>query len=369
MRVLIDATPLLMRSAGVKNFLYHWLAALRALGAGDVRAFPRVSALGPLNHDGSVLPPLASWLRLGLVFLSNVAGEWFTGLLAGRADVFHASNQVRCPPRGPALTATLYDLTYRLMPQMHTGANVRADSGYIENTFRRARRLIAISENSKADAVRLLGLDPDRIEVLYPGVAEPFFGVAAADRGAVAARYSLKNRYVLYVGTIEPRKNVDGLLDAWALLPASLRESHDLVVAGPPGWLMEKTLARLRATNGVRYLGYVSERDLPALTAEAEAFVFPSFYEGFGFPVAQAMACGVPVVTSNVSSLREVAGEGGLLVDPRSPAEIASALARLLESPHERRRLGEAGARRAASCFRWEAFARASLEFFRRAAG
>ncbi len=368
MRVTIDATPLLLRSAGIKNLLYHWIAALRALGGPDeIRVFPRIASIGPLHHDGSVLPPLETWPRLGAVFLGNVAGEWLVERLAGSTDVFHSSNQVRRPPRGVALTATLHDLTYRLMPELHTSANIRADTAYFDRAFGRARRLIAVSEASKADAVRLAGLDPERIDVIYPGVSEAFFATGDGARRAVAERYSLRKPFALYVGTIEPRKNVDGLLDAWQRIPEALREAHELVVAGPSGWMMEKTLARLRATAGVRYLGYVPETDLAPLTAAAAVFVFPSLYEGFGFPVAQAMACGVPVVTSNVSCLPEVAGAGGVLVDPRSPAEIANAVASLLESPVERERLGAEGRRRATAEFRWESFARTSLEFFRRA--
>ena len=142
-------------------------------------------------------------------------------------------------------------------------------------------------------------------------------------------RYGLQRPFVLFVGTIEPRKNVDLLLDAWESLPVALRTQYELVVAGPVGWAAETTVARLRA---VRYLGYVPEPDLAPLTAAAEAFVYPSLYEGFGFPVAQAMAAGVAVITSNVSSLPEVAGNAALLVDPRSQSELRAALVRLLGS-------------------------------------
>jgi len=170
--------------------------------------------------------------------------------------------------------------------------------------------------------------------------------------------------YVLFVGTIEPRKNVDTLLDAWQ--STRLRDDFDLFIAGPVGWSAEKTVARLRAgVPGVRYLGYVSEDELPGLTAGAAAFVYPSLYEGFGFPVAQAMAAGVPVITSNTSCLPEIAGEGAVLVDPRSPDEIAAAMKKTLTSPTLRDQLGRAGAARAQH-YRWDECAQKSLEFFRR---
>ena len=216
-----------------------------------------------------------------------------------KVDVFHASNQVRSPPRKTRLTATIYDMTCRLMPELHTADNIRADESLVKNVISRADGLIAISENSRQDAVRLLGLNPDRIQVIYPGVAGVYFDARATPA---------ERPYVLYIGAIEPRKNVDTLLDAWA--DSNLRRDFDLVIAGASGWSSEKTMARLASRpSGVRYLGYVPEDELPGLTAGAMAFVYPSLYEGFGLPVAQAMAAGVPVITSNASSLPEIAGE------------------------------------------------------------
>ena len=169
---------------------------------------------------------------------------------------------------------------------------------------------------------------------------------------------------MLYVGTVEPRKNLDRLLDAWQGLPPSLRESFNLVAAGPEGWQSAGTMARLRAASaGLRYLGYVPEPDLPGLTAGAALFVYPSLYEGFGFPVAQAMAAGVPVITSNLSSLPEITGGAAELIDPRSVAEIRAALDRLLTSPASRERLAHA-ARIQAQRFRWDICARESVNFF-----
>ncbi len=240
------------------------------------------------------------------------------------------------------------------MPELHTEANIQADESLAKNVLARADRLIAISENSRQDAARLLGLNADRIEVIYPGVPEVYFGAQARPS---------QQPYVLYLGTIEPRKNVDTLLDAWAGF--RFRGDFDLVVAGASGWAGEKTLARLASRPAdIRYLGYVPEDELPGLMAGASAFVYPSLYEGFGFPVAQAMAAGIPVITSNTSCLPEVAGDGALLVDPRSAAEIRAAMEKLLTSPALQKQLGAAGLERAKREYRWEICARKSLEFF-----
>ena len=359
MQILIDATPLLLRSAGVKNYTYYWIQQLWQQARNDrILTFPALASLGPLKHERSITGPVRTYMHLGLVFAANAAPSLpLLRWTMPRADVFHVSNQIRVPPKGVRLTATIYDMTCRLMPEFHTAANIRADESLAKNVLARADRLIAISENSRQDAVRLLGLDAARIEVIYPGVPEVYFGAQARPS---------ERPYVLYLGTIEPRKNVDTLLDAWSGF--RLRTDFDLVIVGASGWAAENTLARLASRpDGVRYLGYVPEDELPGLMAGATAFVYPSLYEGFGFPVAQAMAAGVPVITSNTSCLPEVAGSGALLVDPRSPAEIRAAMERLLESQPLQQELRTAGRARAQQEYRWEICARKSLEFFHRA--
>jgi len=201
------------------------------------------------------------------------------------------------------------------MPQFHTRANVEADKAFAREVLTKADGLIAVSEYTRQDAIQYLGIPPERIVAIHSGVAEAYFD---AQSNGVPRRYGLDKPYVLFVGTIEPRKNLDRLLDAWQQLPAELANAFDLVSSGPPVG-SGGNRARLQAKReGVRHLGYVPEADLPALTAGAVMFAYPSLYEGFGFPVAQAMAAGVPVLTSNVSALPEVAGEGALLVDPSS---------------------------------------------------
>jgi len=356
MQILIDATPLLLRSAGVKNYTYYWIQSLWQQARNDrILTWPTFARFGALNHERSITGTARTYMHLGRVFAANaIPGLPLMRWTVPRADVFHVSNQLRLPPKGVKLTATIYDMTCRLMPELHTAANLRADESLARNVLARADRLLAISENSRHDAVRLLGLNAERIEVIYPGVPEVYFGAQARPS---------EQPYVLYLGTIEPRKNVDTLLDAWQGF--RFRGDFDLVIAGASGWAGEKTLARLESRPpGVRYLGYVAEDELPGLMAGATAFVYPSLYEGFGFPVAQAMAAGVPVITSNTSCLPEVAGDGALFVDPRSAAEIQAALEKLVTSPSLRDELRTAGEARARREYRWEICARKSLEFF-----
>jgi glycosyltransferase involved in cell wall biosynthesis len=364
MRVTVDAVPLLYRSAGVKNYLYYWIEGLlRAHGELDVRLFPLLRMPGELNHETALAGPVAAFLRLGAMFALNRVPFDFSRWIGPRPDVFHAS-RLLYPPRRARLTATLYDMTCWLMPELHTPVNVAGDYAMAARVWKRADRLIAISEATRQDAVRALNLDPTRIDVIYPGVAEAFFRATGEDARKTRERLRLERPYLLFVSTIEPRKNVGTLLDAYLALPASLREEFDLALAGPAGWREPQTMARLsNPPAGVRYLGYSPEREMPGLFAGATALVYPSLYEGFGFPAAQAMAAGAPVVTSAVSSLPEITGGAAELVDPRSQAELTAALERVLTSPTRRAEMIAAG-RKQAQRFTWEECVRKSVSFF-----
>jgi len=367
MRVAIDATSLLLRSAGIKSYTYHWIEHLRRIAGDDeIHPFPFLKRYGQLDHERSVLEPWQTWPRLALLYAVNVPGPPLLDCLCAGVDIFHASNQVRRPPARVRLTATIHDLTCWLMPELHTAANVRADNTFAERVLRHANGMIAVSENTRHDAERLLGLDASKIEVIYSGIAQEYFDAPPLALGTLG----ISRPYILFVGTIEPRKNLDTLIDAYVCLEGALREQFDLVIAGPDGWSSERTLARLNSgVPGVRYLGYVPEDSLPGLTAGATVFAYPSLYEGFGFPLAQAMAAGVAAITSNMSCLPEVAGDAALLVDPRSVEEVCTALERLLSTPALRAELGAKGRVRAAERYRWEICARKSLQFFQRVAG
>jgi len=366
MRIFVDAVPLLVRSAGVKNYLFHWIVHLRRLlGDDEVRLFPFLDRLPDLDHEGSAADAPGTLARQALLFAMNLRPNHIADWMAPRDGIFHAT-KLLYPPRHLRLTATLHDLTCWRLPELHQADNVAAEKRFAELVWKRAAGLIAVSENTRRDAVRILDLDPEKIEVIYPGVAEPFFCTTAEAGTAARSKYALRKPYTLCVGTVEPRKNLDRLLDAWESLPAALRQELDLVIAGPVGWQSAATLARLRApASSVRYLAYVPEPDLPGITAGATVFVYPSLYEGFGFPVAQAMAAGVPVITSDLSSLPEVTGGAARLIDPKSTAELRSALDELLTSPSARAQLAADG-RLQAQRFRWDECARKSVKFFAR---
>ena len=372
MRISVDATSLLLRSAGIKNYTYYWIQAMREI-AGDqaIDAFPAIGPLGDLNHERSMLAKWQTYPRLLALYGTRFFGNTVLDAMLTGIDLFHTSNQVRVAPRNKKLTATIHDLTCWLMPELHTEANVRADREFADRIWKKADALIAVSENTRRDAIEQLGVPEDRVVTIHSGVAPPYFHVTDPQIRRARAHLHLDKLYVLSLGTVEPRKNIDRLLDAWTSLPKSLHDEFELIVAGPQGWSAASTMARLNSGQvpSLRYLGYVPEDLLAGLTAGASVFAYPSLYEGFGFPVAQAMAAAVPVLTSNTSCLPEIAGDGALYADPLSEAEIRDGLHRLLTSLSLRSQLGTAGRQIAAARYQWPDCARHSLALFERVIG
>lgn len=320
--------------------------------------------MGELHHDGSAVGAGGTLARLGLLGLIN------HGLVPSRfvvpaVDVFHASNLMRRPPKRARLTATIHDLTSWLMPGLHRKSTLRADRLVAERVWSRSDGLIAVSETSKRAAVEVLRLAPDRITVIHNGVDKSYFRLSALAIEEFRRVYQIRGSYILFVSTVEPRKNLDALITAYEQLSAEVRHEFQLLVAGPLGWDYEATLHRMRNNDkGVRYLGYIPEHYLPAMFASATLFVYPSLYEGFGLPILQAMAAGTPVLASAAGALPEVAGDGAAWVDPHSTDDMREGLRSLLLSESRRAILSQRGRLRA-GVFTWETCARQTWAFFR----
>jgi len=217
----------------------------------------------------------------------------------------------------------IHDLTNFTHPE-HAGQEI--SERYQQKTrqaAQKAAQIITVSESTKQDVIKILKVDPSKIKVVYPGNTK-------FPSGGKIPQYLTPNCYLLFVGTIEPRKNLIGLLRAYSLLPTALRKKYPLVIVGGKGWNNNRELQEIGQTPGVKWLGYVSDADLGALYKNAKVFAFPSLYEGFGIPVIEAQQFGVPVITSNISSLPEACGEGGVLIGPEDPEDIATALEKIL---------------------------------------
>ena len=223
-------------------------------------------------------PPARCEQRAGirLVQFANIPGNRAIDLMTLGADVFHGSQHTANRPMRPKKTATVFDMSCWVAPEYHTPANVAATRRYGERVLKKCDGVIAISGHARDTAIEVLGIPAERIRVIYPGVAESFFAANRGQAEAMRARYALHAPYVLFVGCIEPRKNVPGLIRAHQQLPSALQRDAQLILAGPFGWEAEETRRMLNQSGpNVRYLGYVPEPDVPGLYAGAAALVYP----------------------------------------------------------------------------------------------
>jgi glycosyltransferase involved in cell wall biosynthesis len=370
MRIGIDYTAAVRQQAGIGRYARSLVRALAQLDASNqYRLFVAGGGddgLGawPPNFVSRPVPLSDRWLHIAWQRLRLPLP---VQLVTGPLDLFHSPDFV-LPPlgRAPAIL-TVHDLSFLRVPECF----VPEFRAYLEKAVRRAvgraAHILADSASTRHDLISLLGVEEGRVSVLYPGV-EPRFGPIDDDtlRESVRARYELPQRFVLGLGTLQPRKNFVGLIEAFAKLvthshPATA-DVHLLIVGGK-GWMADDipaAISRLGIEDRVRILGFVADEDLPAIYNLAGAFAFPSLYEGFGLPVLEAMACGTPVVAADNSSLPEVVGEAGLLVAANDREALAGALFRLLTDQPLRARLSAAGQQQAER-FSWKAAARQLL--------
>ena len=274
---------------------------------------------------------------------------------------------LRCPV--PAV-ATVHDLTALLMPEVHTLKVRWSLLPFLRPSLERARRLVTISQSTADDIAFHFPQCAEKVRVVYPGIDPEFRPGSAGAIAETRREMGMPEGYLLYVGTLEPRKNVGKLLDAWQALRAENPDAPPLVLAGPPGWESERMKRRIESLSpqGLRFLGRVERSHLVRLFQAARVFVYPSLYEGFGLPPAEALACGVPVVVSSSSSLPEVVGNAGLKVEPGDTAALAEAIRMVLDDPGRAAEMAARGVERAAR-FRWEKAAREMEEVFWEAVG
>jgi len=282
-----------------------------------------------------------------------------------RPDVIHAPSPVAVPPvrEGQRLVVTVHDLAFRLYPDAYPLAWGLLHRSGFRRALRAASAIIAVSRSTASDIAHLGGLDEGSIHVVPLGGSFP---VGSEDPSSLLDGLGVPRPYILFVGTLEPRKNPLRLIRAYRRIAS--RVPHALVLAGPMGWRSDPVRRELAGSGpgSIVVTGRVSEPELDALHRGADAFVYPSLYEGFGLPVLDAMARGVPVVTSDTSSLPELAGDAAVLVDPGSTAAIAEGLERVLSDEGDRSRLAAAGLARART-FTWDRTARETLEVYERA--
>jgi glycosyltransferase involved in cell wall biosynthesis len=361
MRVALDAIPLVAAKTGIGHYtdaLAEWLARNHAEHQYDLLSpfdfdFNNRNGHRPENLSKQFIPVRSlfrKWWLVGLPALLRIY----------KIDVFHGTNYC-IPVLAPCPTVvTIHDLSLFTQSHTHEELNVKRGRRRIPIMARRATRIIAPSEWTKREIVEYLGIRSDKIRVIFEAAREGMRPLTADECRGVLDKHGIRRPYLLYVGTIEPRKNLLALLRAYDELLRATPHRPQLVMCGGRGWLCDevfKLAEELKLSDRVRFTGYVEDADLPALYSAAEAFVYPSLYEGFGLPPLEAMACGAPVIASNVSSLPEVVGAGGLTHDPNDVQGLAQSMAQMLGDETAREHFRREGLKQAAK-FSWDRAAR-----------
>jgi len=363
MRVGLEVTAAARQGGGIGRYVRELIKSLASTEAGTVYKLffasphPVPFPLPPLpaNFSTHHLPFHDIWL----------ARAWHRAqlpipveLITGPIDVYHAPDFTLPPTRAPGLL-TVHDLSFARDPDSTAPGLRDYLNAVVPRSVKRATHIIAVSQATKNDLIELYRTPAEKISVLYEGV-DPIFKPTPSP--AIRQKYGLGDGpFILAVSTIQPRKNFQRLIQALAHLP----KDYKLVIAGSKGWLYDDifTEAEKPAVRGrVLFPGFVPDADLPALYTEATVLAYPSLYEGFGLPLLEAMACGTPTVTANISCLPEVAGGASVLVDPFHAESIAAGIT---EAATQRERWVEKGFRRAAG-FRWDESARRLVSLYRK---
>jgi glycosyltransferase involved in cell wall biosynthesis len=368
MRIGIDARIVHYARGGIRNYVLHLIEALAPLDADTEyhvlhsRKDPDPPLPGPNFH------PFACWTPS-----HHRLERWGLGgeVARLRLDLLHTTDFIPPAFGYRHSVITVHDLNFLYYPQFLTTESRRYYNQQISWAVQHADHILADSHATKSDLISLLDLPPEKVTVVHLAADPSFRPIPAPKRQRTASQYQLEPGYILFVGTLEPRKNLPRLLQAYRMLLDEKVTSVDLVLIGGKGWLYDQIFQRvetLHLRQHVHFLHHVPDAHLPALYGAACVLTTPSLYEGFGLPALEAMACGTPVVVANRASLPEVVGPAGLLVDPEDPRDIADKLSRVLSETALRERMRRDGFTQA-SRFTWQHTARATLAVYRHVLG
>jgi len=366
MRIAFDGTTLRPGRTGVGYYSEHLLHHL-AQNEDEVVVISNGAVETTRPLPGHVRTAAPSWRVPSMVWMQVCAPRMLRRLAP---DVAHFTNGMM-PVASPVPTVvTIHDMSLTMFPRYHPTRRVLLNRPLVDLASGQADAIITVSESAKQDIVRLFALRPDRVHVVHEAPAPAFRPIHDQGwRARVRLRYGLAERFVLYVGTIEPRKNLRSLIAAYSRRHESGDLPHQLVCVGPYGWLsgdIGGRIERLSRQGAIRFTGYVPFEDLPVLYSLAELFVFPSFYEGFGLPVVEAMACGTPVITGRVPALAEVGGGAVEHVESLDAQSLGDAMVSLARDRDRREHLRSLGLVRARA-FSWEHAARETVKVYGRA--
>lgn len=381
LKVVVDATPLLPKPSGVGFYVYNVIRALHTLQAQN-------------NFELGIVyqPSLKNWMQGQLSFpetLTQYPNLYllplpvrFTNILAtfpnplltyfeqkmGYPDIMHGTNYAVYPCQKSLKVMNIYDLSFIKYPN-YVNSIVRTYTQRVQQSLKWTDLILTISESSKQDIVHYLNVDPERICVTP--LASRYDSISLTEglmeQTLKTVNYDFSKPYILFVSTLEPRKNIIALISAFNQLKQQYKIEHQLVLIGQKGWKYQSIFAAIEESpwqNEIHHLNYLSDEIVALFYAKADVFAYPSHYEGFGLPVLEAMTLGAPVVTSNTSSLPEVAGDAALLIEPNDAIGLAEALLQVITNSQLRNMLIEKGKERA-KLYSWENTAKATLQAYR----
>ena len=370
MRIGLDGYPLCEPLTGVGHYTFELARAL-------ARNFPsdQFELIAPFDFDSSVSTQLKHEQipNLGLVNLGvkSVRGRWWSFYLPrylkrASLDLFHGTNYELPLWNRRRTVLTVHDLSSLLYPELHRRRLARRMRLRLPLAAKLAKAVITPTEAVKREVCARLKVKPAKVTAIHEAPRESFSPVSRNDSARVRQRFGIEDDFLLFVGTLEPRKNLLTLLRAFAQILKETNLRPQLVVAGGEGWLMDETFA-LMCDEGLRerlcLTGYLHDEDLRALFSSCRAFIYPSLYEGFGLPPLEAMACGAPVIASRVPALQETLGESALLVDPLDANALANTIVALLQDGTRRDEVIENGQARI-KAFSWDRAAMATHQVY-----
>jgi glycosyltransferase involved in cell wall biosynthesis len=368
--IYVDVSSAVHAKAGIGRYAGSLARALAELEPGRLGLFYNRGEAAVLPPELEALP--ARTIRAGYkpwrmaVWLGHVLGVGFNRLMPG-AELFHATEHLLPPLHGVPTVLTVHDMIFKRFPEHQKRLNYWYLNATMPLYCRRAGAIITVSQSSKRDIVADYGIQPDKITVIYEAASPEFRPASPKALDEARRKYGLPERFLIHVGTIEPRKNLTRLVEALQCL----REEDlmvPLLVVGGKGWLFDdffRRLEELQVADAVHFSGYVPAADLPVLYSAATAAAIPSVYEGFGLPVLEAMSCGTPVIASSTSSLPELGGSAARYFDPYDVRDMAGCIRRVWSSEGLRNEMRREGLEQAAR-FSWQRAARETWDVYRR---
>lgn len=370
MKILINALLLNDKFSGIGHFTQNLLSTMSKAESGQNKVEVLLSKeySGALAESGNFKPQklhFSTASRLKRIYFEQI--ELNKYLKQNKFDLYHTTNCISSYFSVLPTIITVHDLVALDYPEFCKNSTAAYYRLFLPNSIRKAKKIIAVSNTIKEDIIRKFDIDPEKIEVIHHGVGEEFTKIQSSGQlKQVIEKYQLPHKFLLFVGNLEPRKNLPNLIDALIELKKHNRFEHKLVIAGENGWKNNSIFEKVKQygiVDDIIFTGYVDQQDLPSLYSLADLFVFPSFYEGFGLPVLEAMACGTPVLGSNRGALPEIIGTHLPSVNPSDVNDIVQKILLFVNDPQLKNTAVNYGKERVKQ-FTWEKTTQQTLNVY-----